>query len=162
MKEETAFKFIIVIFIAFISFLLGFSYSRKKATLPFEPGIEIHRDTVYLRDTVYPPIPVPDTILLVRFDTVAVIDTFTVVVPIERIEYLTDDYRATIEGYKPALTGIEIYPQVRIIRSEVVRYKYPRFAVTAGVGGGLGGMGDRCRFDPYIGINIGYVLWHSK
>jgi hypothetical protein len=127
----------------------------------------IKRDTVVIRDTIYPPVPKPTVITIVRHDTVqlpailipkeATIPGDTaphdreVIVPITRNTYTTEDYRAIVEGYRPRLVSMELYRK----HTTITITRSPRWAVTVGPGIGYGPKGVQ----PYIGINFGYVLW---
>lgn len=118
-------------------------------------------DTIVIRDTVRIDKPTPYYVEVVRIDTIAQIDTVTVTIPIERKTYQNEDYRAIIEGYKPSLISMDIYRKTTLIRdtiqinNTITRYKPPRWAVSVGPGVGYGPKG----IQPYIGINVGYVIW---
>ncbi len=125
-------------------------------------------DTAVIRDTIREQVPVPVVQTVVRHDTVRVAlspggeavdslprDSAAVVLPIERKEYQTDDYRAVVEGYHPALIEMELYRQSTTITNTVVQPRKPRWALTVGPGIGYGPSGVQ----PYIGASFGFVLW---
>lgn len=79
-----------------------------------------------------------------------------VVVPIERRVYVTDDYRAVVEGYRPSLVSMELYRQTQVVTVTDVP-KPHRWGV--GLQIGYGYMPTVNRAAPYIGIGIQYSLW---
>jgi hypothetical protein len=146
-----------------VSFLLGaitmllILYGIDRCT-GSEVGIEyapvLKTDTVVFRDTVRLPVPEPVRKQTVKTDTVYLSDTVYIEIPIERIEYLTQDYRAVVEGYKPKLADIEVYAVTTEITK--TRLKPARWAVTFGVGCGLSAQG---KVSPFVGVSAGYVIW---
>ncbi len=126
------------------------------------------RDTIIVRDTVRAEVPVPRVVEVVRYDTIhpspcplsngeGVVDTPAITIPIEQKEYVTADYRAVVEGYRPRLVDMEIYRQMQIISDNTTTTitKNPRWAVTLGVGAGWTPQG----LQPYVGATFGYVIW---
>ena len=118
------------------------------------------RDTSIITDTVRDTIPRP---LLVRFDhwdtipfpvpiyegTDTVRDTLYVPVPIERKEYLTDDYHAVISGYRPRLELMEVFRRTRTV-TVTPKAKRWGLGLQAGVGYPHGW---------YVGVGVGWDLW---
>lgn len=115
------------------------------------------RDTIIIRDTVRDSIPKP---LLVRFDhwdsipfplTVhdTVRDTIYIPIPIERKEYLTDDYRAIVSGYRPRLELMEVFRRTQTVTLTPKTRRWG-LGVQAGVGWPSGW---------YVGIGVQYDLW---
>lgn len=144
---------------------------RQNAEQP-EPTIQ--RDTVVIRDTIRPPVPAPEVITVVRHDTVrpqakppegetpdvatsAIPGDTTpgneAIIPITQNAYVTEDYAAIIEGYKPRLVSIELYPKTTTVT--ITKTRSQRWALTGGVGVGYDGRGVR----PYVGVTFGVVLW---
>jgi hypothetical protein len=121
-------------------------------------------DTVIVRDTILLPPPPPQKIYAVRTDTVTLhtIDSDTVFievkVPIERKEYKTDDYLAVIEGFRPQLVAMTVYPKIVTITKPEIRYETvkskPRFGVGLQAGYGV----TKDGLSPYLGIGIQYNL----
>lgn len=146
-----------------VGLLAGAIFARSCIRL--DPIIvpDIVRDTVIIRDTIWPPIPEPEVRLLVRYDTVWLptlaqvtpTDTIKAIVPITESEYKTDDYRAIVEGYNARLVSMELFPQTTTITNTVTKYKRPVWAVTVGPGVGYGPKG----IQPYVGVTAGVVLW---
>ena len=119
-------------------------------------------DTVIIRDTVRDTIPVPTKVYITRTDTVYIDspgDTVRsgIVIPIERKVYETADYRAIIEGYKPALIDMEVYRQTQYITKPEIRYEKskPRWAIGIQAGYGVSKSG----LSPYLGVGVQYNLW---
>lgn len=122
------------------------------------------RDTVIVRDTITERIPTPhivevvrtDTCWLVRCDTVRTSDTLRVpvAVPVERRVYVTDDYRAVVEGYRPALVSMDIYRETQVITQSTAPRRWG-----VGIQVGYGYMPTVNKTAPYIGIGIQYSLW---
>lgn len=160
-----------LILAAFIAFLAGAlsGVVYHRATTP--PVETIVRDTVVVRDTIRLEVPKPVKVYITRYDTVKVstpndtVDsgatglelapTGQIVVSVEQKTYKTDDYKAVIEGWRPNLVSLEIYPKTTTIRETITKVKAPRWAVT--VGPGLGYDGSKIR--PHVGVTVGWVLW---
>lgn len=89
-------------------------------------------------------------------DTLTVIDTIPVVVPIEQVEYRTDEYYAVVEGYLPRLVQLDIYRATQTITETVTKRK--RWGVSVGVQMGYGitpaGMQPYAGLGANIGINF--------
>lgn len=116
-------------------------------------------ETLTVRDTVRDTVPRP---LLVRFDrydtlrvyirdtdTLTVRDSIYVPVPIERREYLTDDYRAVVSGWHPRLELMEVYRKTRTV-TVTPEPKRWGLGIQAGVGYPSGW---------YVGVGVSYDLW---
>lgn len=112
-------------------------------------------------DTVRIPVPQPARVEVVA-RTVEVLkrvpeyitlpgDSCAVEIPITQKEYHTPEFRATIQGYKPELLDVTVFPKT----ITVTKVKKPRFSITAGAG--LGWNGER--ITPTIGVAAGFVLW---
>lgn len=124
------------------------------------------RDTVILHDTLTLPVPAPsvvdvvrrDTCWLVRCDTVRTSDTLRVpvAVPVERRVYVTDDYRAVVEGYRPSLVSMELYRRTQVVTA-TASPKPRRWGVGIQIGYGLAPRTGR--LEPYIGIGVQYSIW---
>ncbi len=120
------------------------------------------RDTIIVRDTIRAEVPLPRVVEVVRYDTLFVPvtaekDSAEVILSIEQKEYVTTDYRAVVEGYRPRLVSMELYRQTQIIsdNTTTTRTKNPHWAVTLGVGAGWTPQG----LQPYVGATFGYVIW---
>lgn len=170
-----------------IGFLLGcLTYKRFNPCLEL-PVIAVQADTVIVRDTLHVEVPAPNHQGVKRRDTVwleiktqdttkntngtktppqpSKADTVprlepngAITIPIEQKEYKTEEYTAVIEGWRPKLLSMEVYPKTTTITNTVTRLKRPRWGVVAGVGGGYDGQ----RFVPHLGITVGFVLWSGR
>lgn len=170
-----------------IGFLLGcLTYKRFNPCVEL-PVIAIQSDTLIIRDTLRMEVPAPTDHGVKRRDTVWLeiktadsteSDTGTktppqpskadtvprlepsgaITIPIQQKEYKTEEYTAVIEGWRPKLLSMEVYPKTTTIHTTVTKLQRPRWGVTAGVGGGYDGQ----RFVPHVGLTFGWVVWSGK
>ena len=146
--------------------LLAGAFLAGRGTKPCGAPEAVRRDTVILRDALVVPVPTPervevlrrDTCWLVRCDSVRTADTLRVpvVVPIERRVYVTADYRAEVEGYRPRLVSMELYRQTQVV-TETPAAGPRRWSI--GIQAGYGLAPRTRRFEPYIGLGIQYGIW---
>jgi hypothetical protein len=136
------------------------------------PTVVTRVDTVIVRDTLRERVFVPverriarvDTVWLERLGGDAVAGTslaepnsgdtarVEVAVPIERVIYRTDDYRAVVEGFRPALVELDIFRTTTI----VTKIPIPRrWSVGLQAGYGLTPHGPA----PYLGLGVEYRLF---
>lgn len=122
-----------------VSWLLGRRAGRNGANLP----VKVQTDTLIVRDTIREKYPVfvdrwkTRTELVEIRDTVRRNDTLWQAVEIERRVYQGDDYRAVVEGWRPQLAEIAVYPKTVYLQTEVTQQEpQPRvrfgFGATAG------------------------------
>lgn len=122
-----------------VSWLLGRRAGRNGANLP----VKVQTDTLIVRDTIREKYPVfvdrwkTRTELVEVHDTVRRNDTLWQAVEIERRVYQGDDYRAVVEGWRPELAEIAVYPKTVYLQTEVTQQApQPRvrfgFGATAG------------------------------
>lgn len=114
-------------------------------------------DTLIVRDTLRDTILLPHVVRIVRVDTLwlpSAPDSVRtpVALPIEQKIYATADYRAVVEGFRPVLTGLELYPKTVFVTRTLPP---PRWSVGIQSGFGISPRGPV----PYIGIGIQYRLW---
>lgn len=142
--------------------------------------IQTRIDTLILRDTLRDTVPLPIERLVVRIDTVwlhpvrdtdfrytilnnvpgslptaatTATDSVKAAVPIERKTYLTADYRAVVEGFRPALIELELYRRTPHITHTTTRTTPPpKWSIGLQTGYGLTPHGAA----PYIGVGIQY------
>lgn len=80
-----------------------------------------------------------------------------VTIPIERKTYQDEGYKAVVEGWRPKLVSMEVYPKTEYVtRTEtVIQKKRPIWALTVGpsVGYGLDG-----KIVPTAAVTLGLVL----
>ena len=117
-------------------------------------------DTVTVRDTVRDTIPRPFTVRFDHWDTLYIplyiVDTvrtdsvlLPVPIPIERREYLTDDYHAVVSGYRPSLDVMEVFRKTQTV---TVTPKAKRWGI--GPQAGIGYPGGW-----YVGVGVSYHVW---
>lgn len=131
--------------------------------------IERFADTVYIREVIRDTVLVPRTVYVARVDTVRLIVADTshaagtpngrevaVRLPVERKVYETDFYRAVVEGYRPELLEMSVFPETKVVTNTEIRTvrKRPRFGV--GVQAGYGVAGNK--FRPYVGVGVQYSI----
>lgn len=122
-----------------VSWLLGRRAGRNGANLP----VKVQTDTLIVRDTVREKYPVyvdrwkTRTELVEVHDTVRRNDTLWQAVEIERRVYQGDDYRAVVEGWRPQLAEIAVFPKTVYLQTEVTQ-QAPRPRVRFGFGAAAG------------------------
>jgi hypothetical protein len=137
-------------------------------------------DTLIVRDTLRDTVLVPVERFVVRVDTVwmraagdtarveaaraavaadrvaadrVAADSVRVALPVERKVYLTPDYRAVVEGFRPSLVEMELYPRnLHITHETTMRKPAPRWGIGIQAGYGISPKGAV----PYVGIGIQY------
>lgn len=150
----------IVVFIASGFFAGRFIYPKC-------PDIEVRTDTIVrvdtLRDTVLIPIDryitrIDTDTLRLKGDTVFV----AVEIPIERKVYLTDEYRAEIEGYKPSLLSMDIYRRTEYINlTEVIKIPdMRRWSLGLTAAYGITYQNGNFVAKPFIGVGINYSIFN--
>lgn len=170
-----------------VGFLLGcLTYKRFNPCVEL-PVIAVQADTVIVRDTLRLEVPAPNHQGVKRRDTVWLeiktqdttkntngtktptdtneADTVprlepngAITIPIEEKEYKTEEYTAVIEGWRPRLLSMEVYPKTTTITNTVTRLQRPRWGVSVGVGGGYDGQQVR----PHLGVTVGWLVWSGK
>jgi hypothetical protein len=152
--------------LTFFALLVG-SFFAGRYIAPKKVSVEtILRDTVVIRDTIRFPEPKPQIVYLTRVDTVLMrevkVDTawVQVQVPIERKVYQTEEYRAEIEGFRPSLVNMEVYPKTKIITDyktikETVSKKW---GVGIHVGYGYAPMASPVKLSPVVSIGVQYNI----
>lgn len=122
-----------------VSWLLGRRAGRNGANLP----VKVQTDTLIVRDTIREKYPVfvdrwkTRTELVEVHDTVRRNDTLWQAVEIERRVYQGDDYRAVVEGWRPQLAEIAVYPKTVYLQTEVTQ-QVPQPRVRFGFGATAG------------------------
>lgn len=161
MRKPSIFLVIAVLLAVVASFWLGSTITRKR----YESALN-RPDTVivekWVRDTIYQPkdsfivrwetayLPVHDTTYL--RDTLQVVDSVLVDVPISEKHYVSENYRATIRGYQAELTDIWINQRETIV---TVPYR-KHWSWTIGPQAGFGITPEGWRPYAGIGATFGY------
>ena len=117
------------------------------------------KDTIVIIDTVRDSFPVYTLVRFDHWDTIYIplyrdsitVDSVLIPVPIpmERKEYLTDDYRAVVGGYKPVLVSMEIFRRTKTVK---VKEQSKRWGIGPQVGFGVPG-------GWYVGVGVSYDIW---
>lgn len=184
MKASNAALYGLIIFtLGFFTGMLTYQRFRPYVQVPV---IEVRSDTVVVRDTVTVPIPAPRVMGTPRVDTIRLeikpadstkLDTVTttpakpdtssgglrlqpdgsITVPIEQLEYRTDDYRAVVEGWRPRLVSMTVYPKTTIVTREVTKTVTRRPWLAVSLGPSIGYNGKTVA--PAISATVGVVLW---
>lgn len=172
-----------IIFI--VGFLLGTFTNKHFNPCLELPTASVIYDTIVKRDTIVLAVPEPVKIEKVKVETVrpkikpvderttgertelpetgeivetdapTLTETGEIEIPIERKEYVSEDYKAVVEGWRASLVSIEVYPKTTTITETKTKLKSPRFSITAGPGIGYDGK----KITPYVGVTAGLVLW---
>lgn len=123
---------------------------------------ERYIDTVIIRDTIRDTLLIPQKVFITRVDTVflqSAADTIfhEVTIPIQQKEYRTDDYFAVIEGYRPSLIRMEVFPETHYITKTTVQTikKKPRLGIGVQAGYGYSHNG----LSPYVGVGLQYNIF---
>lgn len=147
-------EWLLIVLLVALAYFLG----RRFPAQP-EPG-SVARDTITVRDTVRDSIPVPFTVRFDHYDTLYIplyiVDTvradsvlLPVPIPIERKEYVTEDYRAVVSGYRPSLDVMEVFRRTQTV---TVRERAKRWGVGPQIGVGVPG-------GWYVGVGVSYHVW---
>ena len=105
---------------AIIAMIALYSLRSWLCCTPSKPEIECRVDTVVIREYVRDTVIITNTHQISRIDTVMVYlpgDTVKVAVtlPFELKTFQTENYRATVSGYKPMLESIDLFVPTKII-----------------------------------------------
>lgn len=142
--------------------VLGIGFFAGRRTCRPQQLEILRRDTVTVTDTIVREIPVPRTVTVVRIDTCYLsspTDTIRipVAVPIERKTYITPDYRAVVEGYRPSLVEMQVYQKQQTITQTIpISNKSKRWGI--GIQAGYGYIPIVNKTALYIGVGVQYDL----
>lgn len=105
---------------AIIAMIALYSLRSWLCCTPSKPEIECRVDTVVIREYIRDTVIITETHQISRIDTVMVYlpgDTVKVAVtlPFELKTFQTENYRATVSGYKPMLESIDLFVPTKII-----------------------------------------------
>lgn len=153
--------------IIFVGCVVG-SFLMGRATMSVG---ENKRDTVVLREFVRDIMPMPtsssqirtELALLARVmlpvdtslpivDTIKVVDSVLVEVPISRTEYSSDNYYIIAEGYRTKLLQVDVFPETKIITEQVTKRKSWGMSLGVQAGYGITPVGSQ----PYVGVGISF------
>lgn len=143
------------------SFLVGRLAGRNVANLP----VKVQTDTLVVRDTIREKYPVyvdrwkTRTELVEVHDTVRRNDTLWQAVEIERRVYQGEDYRAVVEGWRPQLAEIAVFPKTVYLQTEVIQPEpRPKVRLGFGAAAGPGVFWDGTQIRPGAGAVAGIVI----
>ena len=155
MKKAIIILSILATLLSIVSYHFFREYKDEKNNIKSETitVTEVKFDTIRVSEPyfVYSEVIRLDTIKIPIKETDSIEVTF--VLPIEQKTYQDSNYKAVINGFKPNLISLELYPKTVTVTNTV--YKNKRFGV--GIHTGIGYTGNG--FSPYIGIGINYKLF---
>ena len=135
-----------LIITALVAFAAGYcAGGRGHVARPKAPGVITVHDTVTVERPAEIRRTVTHTVVEQMRDTVG--DTVAVYVPVERVVYAGEGYRAWVSGHRPALDSISF------VNTTVTR-PARRWSVGIQAGVGVTPAGPQ----PYIGVGISYRL----
>ena len=110
---------------------------------------EVIVDTMWMDRVVYRDVP----IVVKEVDTVRVVDTIKVAIPIYNYRFKDDLYDITAEGYDVKINSVTVYPRTE--------YKVERVSDNNkwGLGIHMGYGVSEHGFSPYIGLGVSYNIF---
>ncbi len=136
-----------------------------------EEAVLVRTDTTYVCDTVVIEQPVAvrtaaavDSILVPVLDTVKILDTIYVSLPLEQKIYSGEDYRAWVSGYRPSLDSLQIFRTSIEVTNQVERAAAKNSHWTFGVQAGYGivATGGKVGPGPYVGLGVTYRFGRQR
>lgn len=82
-------------------------------------------------------------------------DSARVVIPITQQHYKEDDFEAWVSGFRASLDSIRVFPKSYYLKPKVTKPK--RLVISGGVN--LGYNPFTRRFEPTLGVSVGWKLW---
>lgn len=148
--------FILTLILSIISFLLG-RYIDRPVVTEYVDRIEydtlrvtdVKYDTVWRDRVVYRNMPV----IKDERDTIVIVDTVTVGIPIYNYRFADKEFRIDVEGYDVKLNDVQFYPHVEYKIKEVKVPNRWGLGIQAGYGVSREGL------SPYVGIGISYNIF---
>ena len=138
------------------AFLLGFCNRQKKV----EQVNRVVRDTIVIRDVrvdtvyreriVYRALPAVE---IVKNDTIVLLDTVYVAIPIDTYVAKDSLYYVEATGYDVRFKRIEVYPTTKYHTQTIYQPRRVSVGLQAGYGASKQGL------SPYIGVGIQYNLF---
>ena len=157
-----------VSWILWLGILVGlFFLGRCSKTCPVIETVSIQRDTILRVDTVRIEVPVENFREIVRTELVAAPadtvylpgDTVRIEVPVEVVSYRDSLYSLEIEGYRPRLNWIEVYPRTRYVNTvqrEVIYAKARHWSLGPSLAYGYDVKNNH--WAPFVGVSVNYAL----
>lgn len=125
-----------ILALCIVSFIFGQERGRNAPVSP----VETKTDTLVVRDTIREILPVYKDRTITRTEWVQVTDTLHhrdtlfVALDFERKVYESEDYRAVVEGYRPVLSEIAVYPKTTYITTKETEIRRWSAGITIGPG----------------------------
>lgn len=148
---------IVVLILCLLCFIIGRYTKKAEIERVCKTDTFIRVDTLKERvpypvyETVIQTIPEPFPVYItLEGDTVR--EPILVPVPITQKEYLSDNYRAWVSGYKPSLDSIDIFRKTTYITKQQSIRRWG-LGIIGGYGIGKNG------FSPYLGVGLYYKIW---
>lgn len=82
-------------------------------------------------------------------------DSARVVIPITQVHYEEDDFEAWVSGFRASLDSIRVFPKSYVLQPKAVKSK--RWVLSVGAGAGWNPFTRR--FEPTVGVSVGWKLW---
>lgn len=157
-----------------VSWIVGYNMGMIKGKdlmkLDMYENLTMEKDTVTKIDTVFIDRPVPKLVTQTKLHTDTIIEYRTetdtlflpVQLPIIQKKYGDTNYSATISGVDingyPKLDNIEIYQKENFITETKILTERKRWGWNATLGVGAGWNPNTKKFEPTIGVIIGYGI----
>lgn len=153
MKNTLCFTIILIIVVT--AFCLG-RHSVVPKTISVDSIIydtitytKVEHDTVWCDSIVYRDLPR----VIREVDTVRIVDTVTIALPINNYVFFDSSYRIEAEGYDVKLNKVVVYPRTEY-RTNIVKDKSRwGLGIQAGYGVSKDGL------SPYVGVGISYNIF---
>jgi hypothetical protein len=179
MTNNDSRTFIYLVATLLIAVAMGFLFGFKMGKKSVLKNLVTKTDTVIVRETIKEPIPTPKIKpkrkIVARLaladtstraseleDTCKAVkelsDSADVIVPISTSVYKTDDYSATIEGYRARLVDMTVYPQIRYITTTNTVVKHRHWTIMVGSQLGYGFTTKGVGLYSGGGISAGYAF----
>lgn len=113
------------------------------------------KDCVIIRYKIVKlPVKRDTVVICSSYDSIDVLDSTDVIIPIQQTEYVTDTFRAWVSGYQAKLDSIHLYMPAKVITIHE-RQKMKRWTIGIHTGYGISPKG----FVPYIGLGFTYRVF---
>lgn len=137
-----------------------FGMDSLKVRTNYKPGVELNNlgpvDDPKIADNTGPKISTP---AITKDAPTVTPDGQALTIPIERKTYQDETYKAVVEGWRPKLVSMEVYPKTQYITTvkteTVIQKKRTIWALTVGPSIGYG---IDQKFTPAISATLGLVL----
>lgn len=174
MRKDIIWYIFLGLILLTISWIVGYNMGMIKGKdqmkLDMYENLTTERDTVTVRDTITVTKPVPTYKIKYKekIDTIYkhITDTDTIIIPVSlpivEKEYSSSDYKAVIKGAEigsyPTLESIQIFKEDKYITETKVLSERKKWGWNATLGVGAGWNPNTKKFEPTIGVIIGYGI----